>query len=88
MKIKKGYMLQTVAGSNIVVPVGDEALSFRGMLTLNEVGSVVWKALENDNTAENIADEVAKEYGIDFETALSDVNTFISKLKEKGFIEE
>ncbi len=88
MKIKKGYMLQSVAGSSVVVPVGDEALSFKGMLTLNEVGAFVWKQLENDNTAENIANEVVKEYAVDFETALNDVNTFISRLKEKNFLEE
>jgi len=29
MRIKKGYMMQTVAGSNVVVPVGAEAISFR-----------------------------------------------------------
>jgi len=88
MRIKKGYMMQTVAGSNVVVPVGAEAISFRGMLTLNEVGAFVWKALENDNTAENIANEVVKEYDVDFETALTDVNGFIARLREKGFIEE
>lgn len=88
MKIKKGYMLQTVAGSSVVVPVGAEAFSFKGMLTLNEVGALVWKALENGNTAENIANEVVKEYAVDFETALSDVNGFIERLREKGFIEE
>jgi len=58
------------------------------MLTLNEVGAFVWKALENDNTAENIANEVVKEYDVDFETALTDVNGFIARLREKGFIEE
>ena len=88
MKIKEGYMLQSVAGSNIVVPIGDEALSFRGMLTLNEVGTFVWKALEKDNTPENIANGIVNEYNVDFDTALKDVNSFISRLRDKGFIEE
>ncbi|MBO4338328.1 MAG: PqqD family protein [Clostridia bacterium] len=88
MKIKEGFMLQSVAGSNVVVPIGATALSFRGMLTLNEIGAFVWKALETDNTPEKIAEEIVKEYEVDFETALNDVNAFVDKLREKDFIEE
>jgi hypothetical protein len=81
-------MLSNVAGSNIVVSVGLDALSFRGMLTLNEVGTFIWKALENDNTPENIAKAIVGEYKVDYDTALADVNSFISRLRDKGFIEE
>ena len=88
MKIKEGYMLSNVAGSDIVVPVGSEALSFKGMLTLNEVGAFVWRALEKDNTAENIANAIVEEFNVDYDTALSDVNRFISRLRDKGFIED
>ena len=88
MKIKDGFILQNVAGSDIVVPIGSGELSFRGMLTLNELGGFVWKRLQQDNTAENIANEIVKEYAVDFETALKDVNTFIDKLREKDIIEE
>lgn len=88
MKIKDGFMLQAVAGSYVVVPVGAQAVSFKGMLTLNEVGSVVWKELQTDNTPEKIAEKITEEYSVDFETALKDVNIFINKLKEKDFIEE
>ena len=33
MKLKEGFLLREVAGSNIVVPVGKAELDFGGMLT-------------------------------------------------------
>ena len=47
MKIKDGYIIREVAGSNIVVPIGDEQMSFGGIMTLNPVGAFIWKLLEN-----------------------------------------
>lgn len=81
-------MLQSVAGADIVVPVGEKSISFRGMLTLNEVGSFVFKALLEETTPENIAASITEEYRVDYETALADVNTFIEKLREKDLIDE
>ena len=88
MRIKDGYMLQTVAGSNIVVPVGEGELSFRGMLTLNEVGALVWRALESGSSPEEIASQIVKEYSVDEQTALRDVNAYIEKLRSINVIED
>lgn len=87
MKIKEGFLLREVAGSNIVVPVGDVQIDFNGMMTLNTVGAFVWKLLENDITEDCLVDAVTKEYDIDLETAKRDVSVYINKLREKGIIE-
>ena len=50
MKIKDGYILRDVAGSHIVVPLGAAELDLGGMMTLNEVGAFVWRALEQETT--------------------------------------
>jgi hypothetical protein len=88
MKIKDGFMLQSVAGSTVVVPVGERSISFRGMLTLNELGAFVWKELQEETTPEKIAEKITAEYSVDSETALKDVNSFVDRLREKDFIEE
>ena len=36
MKIKEGYILRNVAGSFVVVPVGNATLEYNGMMNLNE----------------------------------------------------
>ena len=37
MKVKDGFVLRAIAGSNIVVPVGAATAQFNGMITLNAV---------------------------------------------------
>lgn len=53
MKIKEGYLLREVAGSNIVVPIGEGELNFSGVITLNDVGAfsgeVLKKAVQRKN---------------------------------------
>ncbi len=87
MKIKEGYLLRTVAGSNIVVPVGEGTIDFSGVIQLNEVGAFLWKALEKGSDKESLVKLLLSEYDVDKETADKDVSDFLVKLKEASLIE-
>lgn len=87
MKIKDGYLLREVAGSNIVVPIGEGELNFSGVITLNEVGAFFWKKLENGCTRDELLTALLDEYDIDEATASSDMDEFLNKLKEEGMLE-
>ena len=87
MKIKEGYILREVAGSNIVVAVGDEAVNFDGIKTLNETGTFLWKNIENGMDKEMLKNALMDEYEVDEETAKTDVEEFVSLLINNGLIE-
>lgn len=86
MKIKEGYLLREVAGSNIVVPVGEGAMDFSGVITLNEVGAFIWNLLEKDITKEQIIEKMLSEYDVDKTTAENDVEEYISALRGADLI--
>lgn len=88
MKIKNGYILREIAGSSIVVPLGDEQMSFAGIMTLNGVGAFVWKMLEKGAEKDEILTAVLSEYEIDRETASADIDRYIEKLKSNNLLEE
>lgn len=87
MKIKKKYILRDIAGEHILIPVGDTALTFNGLITLNEVGLFLWEKLQNDITKDDLLKEVLSEYDVDKQTALQDIEEFLESLMEKGIIE-
>lgn len=87
MKIKDGYMLRSIAGYSVVVPIGDSTLDFNGVINLNETGTTLWKALENDATEEDLVKALLAEYDVDNERALTDVRSFVKKMLEAGLIE-
>ncbi len=88
MKIKDGYLLREVAGSNIVVPVGEGAIDFSGVITLNEVGAFIWKILEKGASREDILEKMLSEYDVDKETAEKDIEEYISALRGAELIED
>ena len=81
-------MLRQVAGTWVVLPLGQATLDFNGMLTLNESGVLLWKALEQGSSREALADVLTGEYDVSRETALADVDGFVKKLSRAGCVEE
>lgn len=88
MKIKKGFTVRNIAGSDIVVPVDNAEKIFNGMITLNESGAFFWNALLKDTTVDEVVKKVTSEYDVDEERAKADVEKFIEQLRENNLIEE
>lgn len=88
MKLKPGYMLRNVAGYNVVVPIGEAALDFNGMINLNESGAMLWEMLENEATEEALVKALLDEYETTEETAKKDVSLFVQKMREAKLIDE
>ncbi len=87
MKIKKGYILKSVSDKFVVVPVGEEAIHFNGLITLNKSGKFLFESLKEESTVESLTLSMIEKYDIDAKTAEQDVLSFIKKLKEKNIIE-
>ena len=89
MKIKKGFILRTVCGENVIVGEGLDAINFGRMLCLNETAAWLWKqALEQgDFTAESLAKALCDEYDVTPDQALADVKETINQWTELKVIE-
>ena len=88
MKIKPDFMLRSVAGQNVVVPVGNAAISFNGMINLNESGAFLWQAMTKDITKEALVEALLAEYDIDRALAEKDVDAFVNKMREAKLLDE
>ena len=82
MKVKDGFILKEVAGSYVIVPIGDNLVDFSAMITTNETGAFLWELLKTDKTVEELLKEMLKEYDVDEETARVDVLEFTKILNE------
>lgn len=87
MKLKDGFVLREIGDSCVVVPAGAE-LNFNGMISLNETGKTLWKALENDTDIDGLVAAILAEYDVDEATARPAVEGFVAKLRENGFLSE
>ena len=78
------FILRQVAGKFVVVPLGQAAEAFRGMITLNNTGKFLWDLLETEQTEESLADALVATYGITKEHALGAVEKFLEPLYPTG----
>lgn len=88
MKIKDGFLLREVAGNYVVIAVGEDAVNFNSIITVNEIGAYIWNKINEGKNEEAIADDIIGEYSIDRNTALKDIGEFINQLREAEIIEE
>jgi hypothetical protein len=87
MRIKDGYLLRTIADTNIVVPVSERVIEFKGMITLNDVSANVWRFLEKDREHDEIVDFLINEYDIDRETAEKDLDDLLAHMEVSGVLQ-
>ncbi len=80
-------MLRTIVGEHMLIPVGDTAREFNGMITLTDTAVTIWNNVEKVDSEEELVEILLEEYEVDRETAARDVHGFIGMLKEQGMLE-
>lgn len=88
MKLKNGFLLRELAGSHVVVPVGQAAIDLRGMITLNETGAFLWQQLGTEQTEESLCEAMTQAYDVSDERARDDIGLFLETLRTHGLLEE
>lgn len=88
MRVAEQFVLRDIAGDYVIVPIGEMALSFDGIITVNETGAFIWKALQEEVTADDLVAKVLDEYEVDKETARKDVEEFLTCLRNAKILQE
>ena len=81
-------MLREIAGSWIVVPIGQRIVEFNGLMNLSESGAFLWGKLVEGAKEQELITSILEEYDIDEATVRADVQEYISRLSESGLIEQ
>lgn len=88
MKIKEGFMLREIAGTWIVVPLGQKVVEFNGLMTLSESGALIWKRLVHGAEMDELINMILTEYDIDEATARNDIQEMIAAIEKRGLIDQ
>lgn len=84
MRRSTEFLLRDVAGTLVVVPVGDAVSVFPGMITLNATGAYLWELLETEQTVETLTEALVNRYEVTEEKARADVQAYLNKLQPTG----
>ena len=87
MKIKANFVLRQIASVWVVLPLGNAALDFREMLTLNESGVLLWRLMKEGCDREDLVTALLTEYDVSRSVAEADADEFVEKLRSAGCLE-
>ena len=87
LKLKGEFVQREIAGEVILVPVGQTALAFNGIVTLNQTGVEIWKGLQEEKSREQILEELLEQFEVSRETAEEDLDAFLKYLSGNDLIE-
>ena len=86
MKITKQFILREVVGENVLIPVGETALQFNGIISLNPVGATIWKQLEQNATHQQMLNAILDEFDVTPEQASADLDEFLQLLQKNEML--
>ena len=90
MKYKRNpnFELKEIAGDRVLVARGKAALDFSAVVLFNETGIVLWEALADWKTAQDLAAELVARCGAPEDAAAPDVQAFLDKCATEGLVEK
>ena len=87
MKIKGEFIMRELVGEILLVPVGQTALQFNGMITLNPV-TQIWRSLEQGAPYEEILRSILDQFDVAEDTARQDLDRFLEEMRGRDLLEE
>ena len=88
MRVSKDFILSQIADEYMLVPIGQAAAHFNGLISMNEIGHFIFQALEEDVTEDQLVDHILSEYDNDRDTACRDLREFLQQLRDLGALIE
>lgn len=82
------YILREVAGTRVLVPVGEATKNFPGMVTVNATSAFLWEQLETPQTVETLAAALMGRYDVAQAQATADAEKFLATLLQIGAVTE
>ena len=88
MKLRGEFVVRQVMDQIVAIPVGQLALTFNGMIMLNQVSKVIWDCLEQEADLDGIVTAVTDAFDVSAQEARTDILEFCDKLRKLQLLEE
>ena len=86
MEFKKDFMLREIVGEAVLIPTGETAAQFNGLISVNELGRFIWENYENAKDEDELLQKILDEYEVEKEVAKADLDEFLQTLKDAEII--
>lgn len=86
MKFKKEFMLREIVGETVLIPTGETAAHFNGLISVNELGRFIWDNYEKAKDEDELLSFILDEYEVERDVAKADLEEFLQVLRDAEII--
>lgn len=86
MKFKKEFIEREIVGEAVLIPTGETAAQFNGLISVNELGRFIWENYENAKDEDELLQKILDEYEVEKDVAKADLDEFLQTLKDAEII--
>ena len=87
MKLKGEFVLRQVGEDVVVVPTGETALHFNGMIMLNAVSRILWERLTEGTDRPALVEAVTAAFDVSADEAAADIDEFLAAVEQAGLLD-
>lgn len=88
MKVSDQFILREIAGDSILIPVGEAAMSVKGLIALSESGALLFQLLKKECTFEELVSALTAEYEVSAAEAARDTDAFLNQMRQLHILVE
>lgn len=88
MRLQGKFVVRQIMNELVAVPVGPTALTFNGMIFLNDVSKVLWEHLSRGTTLDEMTLALTEQFAVSPEEAAADILEFLEQLRSIQLLEE
>ncbi len=88
MRRDPSYILRRTADTIVIVPVGQAAVDFPGMIAVNDTGELLWELLAQEQTEPQLVQALCRKFDADPARVAADLSAFLRRLRLAGALVE
>ena len=88
MRLQGEFVVRQIMNEVVAVPVGRTALTFNGMIFLNDVSKVLWEHLSRGTSVEEMTLALTEQFAVSQMEAAADILEFLDQLRSIQLLEE
>lgn len=86
MKQIQKFISRKIMDENLLIPTGETAQTFNGMVVLSDVGFFIWNNVERASSLNELIKLIVDAYDVDANEASQDAISFLTQLLNAGML--
>lgn len=88
MNVNNQFILRSVAGERLLIPVGEAAMQVKGLIALSESAGLLYEKLRGGCTREDLVAALTSEYDVPEAVAAADTDAFLDQMRQLKILVE